>query len=301
MKKLCVFLFGCVTFSAHLQAAQSPVYLYAASSFTVLAGSTVTNTGFTAVVGDVGLSPGSSVTGFPPGTITGGALHVNDSAATSAQAALSAAYLDAAGRSVAPVTLTGDLGGLTLAPGLYKAPSTSMAVGAGETLTLDGQGNANAVWIFQVGSTLTTVTGSNMVLIGNANPANIFLAGRSISNSRNVYHLLRNHHGLPVHYACDRRKAVWQGFGRECGGHNGFQSDGEPRTADHEPNASAGGRHLSTGHCPSRCRVQLLTSGHGRHAVLHVFNYGIAAAGFEPGRCHRTSHWDPDYSEHLPL
>ena len=81
----------CVTFHICLQAAQLPVALNSASTFTVLAGSTVTNTGFTTVVGGVGLSPGTAVTGFPPGTITGGALHINDSAAVAAQSALSAA------------------------------------------------------------------------------------------------------------------------------------------------------------------------------------------------------------------
>ena len=171
MKKLMVLLFACVTLGVCLQAAQLPVDLGSASSFTVLAGSTVTNTGFTTVVGNVGLSPGSSVTGFPPGTITGGALHVNDGAAVSAQGSLSAAYSDAAGRSLAPVTVAGDLSGQTLPPGLYKSTST---LSIGGVLTLDGQSNANSVFIFQIASGLTTGTGSRVVLIGNANPANIF-------------------------------------------------------------------------------------------------------------------------------
>jgi uncharacterized repeat protein (TIGR01451 family) len=171
VKKLIVPLFACVTFSVCLQAAQLPVTLGSSSTFTVLAGSTVTNTGFTTIVGNVGLSPGSAVTGFPPGTITGGALHVNDGAAVSAQADLSTAYIDAAGRNVAPVTVAGDLSGQTLPPGLYKSTSS---LGIAGVLTLDGQGNANSVFIFQVASSLTTGTGSRVVLIGNANPANIF-------------------------------------------------------------------------------------------------------------------------------
>jgi uncharacterized repeat protein (TIGR01451 family) len=170
MKKLSALLL-CLMLSVCLQAAQLPVALRSAGTFTVLAGSTVTNTGFTTVVGDVGLSPGSAVTGFPPGTVTGGAIHVNDGPAVSAQADLSTAYLDALGRSVAPVTVSGDLSGQTLPPGLYKSTSS---LGIAGVLTLDGQGNANSVFIFQIASSLTTGTGSQVVLIGNANPANIF-------------------------------------------------------------------------------------------------------------------------------
>src|ERR1017187_867410 len=160
-----------MAFVVCLQGAQLPVTLGSAGTFTVLAGSTVTNTGFTTVVGDVGLSPGSAVTGFPPGTITGGALHINDGAAVAAQAALSTAYGDAAGRNVAPVTVAGDLSGQTLPPGLYKSTSS---LGIAGVLTLDGQGNANSVFIFQIASSLTTGTGSQVILIGGANPANIF-------------------------------------------------------------------------------------------------------------------------------
>ena len=170
MKKLIVLLFGCAALHVCLHAAQLPVALGSAGTFTVLAGSTATNTGFTTVVGNVGVSPGSAATGFPPATVTGGAIHVADGPAVSAQADLSTAYIDAAGRSVAPVTVAGDLSGQTLPPGLYKSTSS---LGIAGVLTLDGQGNANSVFIFQVASSLTTGTGSRVVLIGNANPANI--------------------------------------------------------------------------------------------------------------------------------
>ncbi|MGC9971344.1 MAG: ice-binding family protein [Bryobacteraceae bacterium] len=159
-------------FAVCLQAAQLPVTLGAASTFTVLASSTVTNTGPTVVYGDVGLSPGTAVTGFPPGQIASGtgALHVADGPAGLAQGALTAAYNDAMGRTL-PVTVAGDLGGRTLAPGLYKSTST---LGITGVLTLDGGGDANSVFIFQVGSGLTTASGSEVRLIGGAQAANIF-------------------------------------------------------------------------------------------------------------------------------
>ena len=173
MKKLSEILL-CATFALCqiATAAEAPVNLRSAATFAVLAGSTVTSTGATQVTGDLGVSPGSAVTGFPPGTVVSGAIHVADLAAGQAMAALTTAYNDAAGRSVAPVTVAGNIGGQTLAPGLYKSTS-SLAVSSGE-LTLDGQGNANAVWIFQIASTLTTTSGRQVILIGGAQASNIF-------------------------------------------------------------------------------------------------------------------------------
>jgi len=167
--------------------------LGAACTYGVLAGSTVTNTGPTHVNGDLGLSPGTAVTGFQgppfntyvgtgthtagPGLVTG-TIHLTDpppassTSAAAAQAALLVAYNDLAGRTApAPTTVAGDLGGLTLAPGIYKSTST---LGITGTLTLDGQGNANAVWIFQIASSLTTLSTSNVVLAGGASAHNIF-------------------------------------------------------------------------------------------------------------------------------
>ena len=159
-----------ITACISLPAAQLPVALGSAGTFSVLAASTVTNTGPTVVNGDVGVSPGSAVTGFPPGSVVGGAIHAADSPAALAQNALTVAYNDAAGRTV-PITVAGDLGGLTLTPGLYKSTSS---LGITGVLRLDGQGNANSVFIFQVASALTTATGSQVILQGGAQAANVF-------------------------------------------------------------------------------------------------------------------------------
>jgi hypothetical protein len=101
-----------------------------------------------------------------------GTIHAGDATAAAAEAALTTAYNDAAGRSLSPVTLIGDIGGNTLFPGLYKSTS-SMSISSGD-LTLDAQGNPNAVFIFQIASTLTTSSSRQVILSGGANPANIF-------------------------------------------------------------------------------------------------------------------------------
>jgi hypothetical protein len=149
---------------------QGSVVLGAASTFAVLAGSTVTSINATTITGDLGLAPGTAITGFPPGTVNG-TIHTNDSTASLAQAALTVAYNDAAGRTLAPVSVAGNLGGMTLAPGLYKSTS-SLEVSSGD-LTLDAQGDANAVFIFQIASTLTTTAGRQVILSGGAKAANI--------------------------------------------------------------------------------------------------------------------------------
>lgn len=150
---------------------QAPVALGGAGPFAVLAGSTVTNTGATALTGDLGVSPGSAVTGFPPGTLTG-TKHVANPTSAQAKVDLTTAYNDAAGRTLAPVTVAGNLGGLTLPPGLYKSTS-SLMVSSGD-LTLDAQGNPNAVFIFQIASTLTTTSGRAVILSGGAKASNVF-------------------------------------------------------------------------------------------------------------------------------
>jgi hypothetical protein len=152
-------------------AAHPPVGLGTADSFAVLGGTTVTNTGPTVVSGDLGVSPGSAVTGFPPGIVNNGAIHAADAVAGQAQAALITAYDDAAGRPC-PSPLTGlDLGGQVLTDGTYCFTSSAQLTG---TLTLDGQGNPNAVFIFQIGSTLTTAPGSTVSLINGAQACNVF-------------------------------------------------------------------------------------------------------------------------------
>jgi len=145
------------------------VPLATAGGFVVLAGSGVTNTGATAVTGDLGVSPGSSVTGFPPGTVSG-TQHINDAAAATGQTDLTTAYNDAAGRTTGAITVSGDLTGLTLAPGLYKSTSSLAISGA---LTLTGLGDPNAVFIIQMASTLTTGPGSQVILSGGAKSSNI--------------------------------------------------------------------------------------------------------------------------------
>ena len=92
--------------------------------------------------------------------------------AATAQGDLTTAYNDAAGRTVGPITVAGNLGGQTLAPGLYKSTS-SLEISSGD-LTLDAQGDANTVFIFQMASTLTTTSGRQVILSGGAKAANIF-------------------------------------------------------------------------------------------------------------------------------
>jgi Ice-binding-like len=151
------------------RAAQAPVALGSANTFAVLAATTVTSTGATAIDGDLGVSPGNTVTGSP--TMTG-TLHLGDPAAAQAQSDLTTAYNDAAGRSVAAVTVAGNLGGQTLAPGLYTS-ATSLEISSGD-LTLDASGDPNGIWIFQMGSTFVTTVGRQVILSGGAQAANIF-------------------------------------------------------------------------------------------------------------------------------
>lgn len=151
-------------------AAQPPVALGTATTFAVLAGTTVTNTGSSVVSGDLGVSPGTAITGFPPGQVMSGTQHAADAAALQAQNDLTTGYNDAAGRTPATAA-SSDLGGQTLAPGVYKQSS---ALGLTGTVTLDGQSDPNAVFIFQVGSTLITASSSAVKLVGGAQACNIF-------------------------------------------------------------------------------------------------------------------------------
>ena len=147
------------------------VPLGAAGSFAVLGASTVTNTGSTIVTGDVGLSPGTSVTGFPPGVVTG-VLRVNDGIAATAQANNVTAYGLLAVQAC-DVTFAGptDMAGMTLLPGTYCFKSSGSNTGL---LTLNGAGNSNAVWIFRTASTLTTGAGSSVVATNGAQACNVF-------------------------------------------------------------------------------------------------------------------------------
>ncbi|MFJ1873161.1 ice-binding family protein, partial [Streptomyces chartreusis] len=154
-------------------AVATAVGLGTAESFAVLGGSAVTNTGPSEINGDLGVSPGSSVTGFPPGEVNG-ATHVTDAVAGQAQSDLTTAYNDAAGQAP-DVTFPDDppveLGGRTLTPGVYNAPVSAAIT---DTLTLNAEGDPDAVWVFQVGSTLTTASASEVSLINGASPCNVF-------------------------------------------------------------------------------------------------------------------------------
>lgn len=163
------------------------VDLLTADRFGILAGVGISNNaGFSEIHNmDVGISPGvrSSVTGFPPAIIVNGAIYASDDLVPAGVSAmliqakqdLTNAYLFAeAATSPAPATVSGDQGGLTLAPGIYKSTST-LLIQSGD-LTLDAQGDANAVWIFQVASDFTTVggAGGSVILSGGAQAKNVF-------------------------------------------------------------------------------------------------------------------------------
>ena len=161
--------------------------------FGIIAGVGVSNNaGFSEIRNmDVGIYPGvrTSITGFPPAIIVGGAIYASDDIAPPGMAAmllqaktdLTNAYLFAEGASSpAPATVSGDQGGKTLAPGIYKSTST-LLIESGD-LTLDAQGDVNAIWIFQIASDFTTVggAGGNVILAGGAQAKNVFWqVGRS--------------------------------------------------------------------------------------------------------------------------
>ena len=150
---------------------QLPVNLRSAGVFAIMAGATVTNTGPTVVIGNLGVSPGTALTGFLPGKVVG-MVHLADPTSAIAEGDLTVAYNDAAGRTLCPVDIAGNLGGLTLTPGLYKSTS-SLEISSGD-LTLDAKGDATAVFIFQMASTLTTTIGRQVILKGGALASNVF-------------------------------------------------------------------------------------------------------------------------------
>jgi hypothetical protein len=170
--KLCgLFLYSLLALSLY----GGPIIdLGAASSFAVLGASTVTNTGDTVLWGDLGVSPGSAVTGFPPG-IVHGTIYAGDPApalATQAKDAALAAYIYLAGLAPTAGNLTGqDLGGLTLTPGVYKFDSSAGLTGA---LTLNLLGDPNALFVFQIGSALTTAPNSSVTTINGTDCCNVY-------------------------------------------------------------------------------------------------------------------------------
>jgi hypothetical protein len=164
-----VLTFGNTAYAADV----ATVPLGTSVDYSVLGASTVTNTGSSILNASLGLSPGTSITGFPPGlVIAPGTIEATTPAAAQAQADLTAAYLDAAGRSV-DVTTTADLVNLTLVAGVYSGPSKSPLSLTGP-LVLDGAGNNDSVFIFQTNSTLTTASNSTITLINGAQECNVF-------------------------------------------------------------------------------------------------------------------------------
>jgi hypothetical protein len=160
----------CAVGSATNASAQTAPNLRTASSYAVLGASTVTNTGSTTIGGNLGVSPGSAVTGFPPGTMTG-TRHAGDAAASQAQVDVTTAYNALTAQSCT-ADLTGqNLGGLTLTGGVYCFSSSAQLTGQ---LTLDAQGSADAVFIFQMGSTLTTASNSSVLVISSGVDCNVF-------------------------------------------------------------------------------------------------------------------------------
>jgi hypothetical protein len=163
-----------MTFGGLAALAATTVNLGTATSFAVLAGTGVTNTGSSTISGDLGTYPTASVTGFPPGIVESPyTTFAADSVALGAQTDLTTAYNQAAGESPTSTSEPADLTGLTLDPGVYQTSSDG-ALSLSGALTLDAEGNASAVFIFQTGSSLTTGTSSTVSLTDGASACNVF-------------------------------------------------------------------------------------------------------------------------------
>jgi uncharacterized protein (TIGR03437 family) len=156
------------SFTTGSSSGQTPVCL---ASFAVLSGVAVISSGQSLVTGDLGVSPGTSVTGFPPGTVSG-TVHAGDATAAQAITDLTAAYADAVSRSVGPVPVSGDIGGQTFTAGLYNAAS-ALSISSGNVI-LDAKGNPNAVFIFQIATTFTTLASRQVTLVNGATASNVF-------------------------------------------------------------------------------------------------------------------------------
>jgi LPXTG-motif cell wall-anchored protein len=149
-------------------AAEDPVDLGTAADFSVLAGSTVTNTGPSTLAQSLGVSPGNTAPGFPPGLV-GDETHLGDADALQAMSDLTTAYGDAEGRT--PFTnLPAQLGNTTLIPGVYRVGAAQLT----GQLTLNAQNDPAAVFIFQISSTLVTASNSDVVFINGASPCNVY-------------------------------------------------------------------------------------------------------------------------------
>lgn len=168
MNSICLVFFSTLGINAY--GAAIGVNLGTAGAFAILAGSTVTNTGRSVVEGNLGVSPGSSITGFPPGQVIG-TIYSAEAVSLQAKNDLTTAYNAAAGQPCGGVLTGQDLGGLTLVSGVYCFATSAQLTG---TLTLNAQGNPNAAFIFQIGSTLTTASSSKVVFINGGQGGGVF-------------------------------------------------------------------------------------------------------------------------------
>jgi hypothetical protein len=147
------------------------VDLGTADSFAVLAASKVANTGISNIQGNVGVWDGSAVTGLPSSFVTGGVIHAGDTVAMLAQSDLTSAYNFAAGQACDSNLIDPELGGLTLTPGVYCFAEIAQLTGS---VTLDALGNPNSVFIFKIGSSLTTASGSSVLFQNGGQGGSVF-------------------------------------------------------------------------------------------------------------------------------
>ncbi len=160
----------CASFTSSSAFGAAAIDLGSATPDAVVAGTTITNTGNTVLTGDISLSPGTSIVGFPPG-VASGTSNAADATSLAAQTSATAAYGVAAGETPFTTLAGGTVGGLTLSPGVYEASSALQLTGP---VTLNAGGDASAVFIFQAGSTLVTASASSVVLEGGAQACNVY-------------------------------------------------------------------------------------------------------------------------------
>jgi hypothetical protein len=174
LSRLTVGLAAALSFTAVLASvppASAQALLGSAQSFAVLGSTTVTNTGSSLLTGDLGVSPGTAITGFPPGLLLAGTRHAADAVAGQAHDDVTIAFTTL-GAMPCTFDLTGeDLGGLTLTPGVYCFSSSAQLTGR---LTLNAQNNRDALFVFRMGSTLTTASDSSVVMINGGDPCNVY-------------------------------------------------------------------------------------------------------------------------------
>jgi hypothetical protein len=282
----------------------APVGRGTAGDFAVLGGSTVTNTGLTVLSGDLGLSPGTSITGFPPGKVNG-TIHQTDAVAVQAKKDLVTAYDDAAGRS-ATATVSADLGGQTLKPGVYAGSPALHLTG---TLTLDGQNDQNAVFIFQApASTLITASSSRVELTRGAQACNIvwqvgssatlgtdsvftgnILALDSITLDDGVTvngSALARNAAVTLHRNTISRAACATGTTGTAGGSSSDSAGGSTSTGTGGGSSTATGGGSSTdtaGRSSTELGVGSSTTGTGAHGPLAATGSGHARGGAQSG------------------